>query len=762
VNDPSGSVRDPYVDYDGRRILFSYRRSGSEYFHLYEIQSDGSGLKQLTDGPWDDIEPCYAPDGNIIFGSSRARRWVPCNDIQVATIYWCDADGNNIRMLSPNVENDNTPWPLTDGRILYERWEYVDRSQMHFHHLWVMNPDGTNQMVYYGNMHPRHAFLDAKPIPGSDNIVMIQSPEHGETEHRGAVSILDPKGGPDDLSANRVIANGSFRDPYPLSPDSILVVDNDRLFLMNGNGDRQELYRLGGELGDGSWLNEPRPLRPRPREPVIPSRVDLTKTTGTLILMDTYIGRNMRGVNRGDIKKLLIMEILPKPVNFEGQMWPITVWGSFFIKRIIGTVPVEADGSAHMELPANRALQFAVLDQDDLAVKYMCSFLSVAPGEVTTCIGCHEDRTMAVPNMPVIQALQRPASRPEPIANMPEIFDYPRDIQPIWDRHCLDCHGTEQYDGRMLMTGDQGRQYTHSYYMLHSRMQVADGRDLARGNYPPRTIGSAGSPLINKVDGSHYNVQLSAQELRLVKLWIDASGTFAGTYGALATGEISGNWSSVDAARDVMERRCNGCHRDDMRLPSSPTEKNAISPPGNTGSIGYGETYSDRYPDSPGWQWAPAHEWTPPWVEPYGDGSLRIGSYEWMKRYAEPRLQFASDIIYNLSYPEQSVQLLAPLARSAGGYGICGDIFTSTGDEDFQRLLRCIQDARQRLLDIGRFNMPDFRPRRMYISEMKRWGVLPESFDLDGPIDVYETDRQYWESLYPGPYPVTTSVVRRK
>jgi Tol biopolymer transport system component len=152
-DDPDGSIRDPQVHYDGDKILFSYRPGGTDYFHLYEINVDGGGLRQLTSGPHDDIEPTYLPSGQIMFCSSRSDRWVPCWYSQVAILYISDGDGKNIQPISANIEHDNTPWPLPDGRVIYERWEYVDRSRVAFHHLWTANPDGTGQMVFYGNQH---------------------------------------------------------------------------------------------------------------------------------------------------------------------------------------------------------------------------------------------------------------------------------------------------------------------------------------------------------------------------------------------------------------------------------------------------------------------------------------------------------------------------------------------------------------------------------------------------------------------------------
>jgi Tol biopolymer transport system component len=178
-HDERGGIRDPQLHYNGKKILMSYRPGGTHVFHLYEIDIDGTNLRQLTDGIYDDIEPTYCPDGTIIFCSARCKRFVNCWHTPVATLYRCDADGQNVRLLSSNNDHDNTPWLLPDGRVLYMRWEYVDRSQVDYHHLWTMNPDGSQQMVYFGNQHPGIAMLDAKSIPGTDNIVSIFSPGHG-------------------------------------------------------------------------------------------------------------------------------------------------------------------------------------------------------------------------------------------------------------------------------------------------------------------------------------------------------------------------------------------------------------------------------------------------------------------------------------------------------------------------------------------------------------------------------------------------------
>jgi len=719
---PEGTVRDPQVHYDGSKILFSYRKAGSENFHLYEINADGSGLRQLTDGPYDDIEPTYLPDGAIVFCSTRCKRWVGCWLTHVAILYRCDADGDNIRPISSNNEHENTPWPLPDGRVLYQRWEYVDRSQVHYHHLWTTNPDGTGQMVYYGNLHPGTVMIDAKPIGNTEKVVAVFSPGHGQREHNGEITIVTPKAGPDTkASARRVSRGANYRDPYPFSEDCFLVAQGPRLLVMNGRGETKEIYHLPPELVQaGVQCHEPRPLRPRPRERVIPTRVSLTETTGRLLLTDVYNGRQMEGVKRGEIKKLLVLETLPAPIHYSGGMEPISYGGTFIIERILGTVPIEPDGSAFMEVPAMRSLFFVALDENNNSVKRMQSFLMVSPGETTGCVGCHEQRTRTPVNRGrnTLQAARRPPSKITPISGIPEVFDFPRDIQPILNKHCVGCHGYEATPavllreneaagggpraGGVILIGDRGPIYSHSYYNLTVQRQFADGRNLPKSNLPPRSIGTSVSPLMKKLDGSHYSVKAMPHEQDMVRYWIEAGAPYPGTYAALGSGMIGGygenkqdisdrQWPSSIAAAEVVQRRCAHCHNKSLSLPR------ALS-----------------------------------------DGHLR-------------------HLVYNLTHPEKSLILLAPLSSEAGGYGLCRHrgkpdesvtVFADTNDPDYQKILALCSAGKKHLEHIKRFDMPDFRPLPSYVREMKRYGILPKDLAADADIDVYVTDRAYWQSLW--------------
>ena len=747
LEDRAGGIRDPQVHYDGQRILFSYRKAGTHNYHLYEIRADGTGLRQITDGPWDDLEPAWLPDGGIVFCSSRCKRYVACWLAPVATLYRCNADGSDLRMLSSNSVTENTPAVLPDGRVLYTRWEYVNRDPVVFHHLWSMGPDGAGQQVYFGNQAPGGVFIDGQPIPGTRSIVFINSPGHGQNEHAGHVVIASEAGGPNAKWAVKQITSSSqFRDPYPISPSEFLVAQGSQLLLLNDAGQTSVIYN-GPQM-----VHEPRPLLSRPREPVIPSSADLTQASATLFVQDVHAGRNMAGLKRGQIKKLLVMEDLPKPANYHGGgSTPIGNGGTSTLKRLLGTVPVEEDGSACFEVPPLRSIYVALLDEQDRSVKQMRSFVTLQPGETRSCVGCHDTRTQSPAlSRELTAATHRAPSRIQPIASVPEIMDFPRDIQPILDRHCTKCHNPEDRKGGVVLTADRGPVYSLSYYELFLRLQIADnsqgsghgaGRPL--GNDPPFTTYSSASPLMKKIDGTHHDTKLTDAERTLVRLWIDTAAQYAGTYAAYGTGQIGGwwrlnentremadAWPSTPPAREAMERRCGACHAGTM----------------------------------------PRHVTDVVNTDGYGD----------MESWERPLSRFSRHHIFNLTRPEKSLALLSPLARAAGGYAegapppakkianshvipppdvVHPVIFASKDDPDFQKILVHLQAAGARLDEIKRFDMPGFRPRAEYVREMKRFGVLPASFDdAKDPINAYETDRKYWESMWfrpvnPPPHP---------
>ena len=748
LDDPRGGVRDPQVSYDGKKVLFSYRPGGTEQYHLHEMELDAvtdpksevrsSKLKQLTSGPFDDLEAAYLPDGGIVFVSSRCKRWVNCWLTQVAVLHRCDADGSNIRALSSNNEHDNTPWPLPDGRILYTRWEYVDRSQVHFHHLWATNPDGTSQMTWFGNLHPGITMIDAKPIAGTDRIVASFSPGHGQREHDGVVTVVDPKGGPDAKEFARSISKGAhFRDPWAFSEDCFLAATGSSLVVMDGKGRTEEVLKLPREdLAAKLECHEPRPLVRRRREPVIQPRVKAEETTGRMLLADVNHGRNMTGVKAGEIKKLLVLETLPMPIHYTGGMEPISYGGTFTLERILGTVPVEKDGSAYFEVPALRSVFFVALDERDLSVKRMQSFTSVQPGETMSCVGCHEHRSQTPrTDFHTTLAVRKAPTKIEPVRDVPDVIDFPRDVQPVLTTLCGDCHGYEKTArggpraGRLLLTGDRGPLYSHSYYMLTIARLFADGRNRPKSNYDPRTLGSSASRLLTMLDGSHHGVQASAQQKKMLRLWIETGAAYPGTYAALGCGMIGNyaennqvntgaDWPETKAAAKLIQERCTSCHeKPSRRLPLTLADERGVS--------------------------------------------------FWQPSLDDPRLLTSRHIVFNLSRPEKSLMLLAPLAKEAGGWGLCanvqresasrsksgttGAVFATAADPGYQGILAMINAGRNFVERNKRFDMTGFVPRGDWFREMKRYGLVPQCVKPEEVTDVYTIEQDYWRSLWHQP-----------
>ncbi len=396
-------------------------------------------------------------------------------------------------------------------------------------------------------------------------------------------------------------------------------------------------------------------------------------------------------------------------------MEPLSYGGTFTMERILGTFPVEADGSAYAELPALRSLIFVALDENDLSVKRMQSFVTLQPGERQGCVGCHEQRVTAPLKTfsSTLTALKREASRLAPIEGVPEVIDFPHDIQPIFNQRCLDCHDYDKRKGGVILTGDRGPYYTHSYYQLFADNQVVDGRNLPVSNLDPRTIGSSASPLMKKIDGSHHDVKVTDRETKLIRLWIETGAPHAGTYAALGSGQFGAyyanrldrrdlEWPSMQASVTAMGKRCGSCHVDEMKLPTSPSDDLGKQP------------------------------WIP--LEPN-----------------DPRRTYSRHLLYNLTRPEKSLILLAALSSEAGGYAD-GEkheiVFKRVGDPDYQAMLAAIRDAKSWLDENKRFDMPGFRPRDEYVREMKRYGVIAESIGEDDPIDYYAAEEKYWRSLW--------------
>lgn len=773
--DPEGNVRDPQIHYDARKLVFAYLPKGKRHYSLYEINLDGSGLKQLTGqgedvspgmadyatySPpgWDDFEPTYLPDGRIIFCSTRANRYVQCWMTQVATLHKCEADGSDVRALSANVEHDNTPWVLANGQVAYMRWEYVDRFHMGYHHLWSMNPDGTRQMVLYGNQISHGTILAPKPVPRSAKLVVTWSPGHGMREHYGKIAIIDPRLGPDDPRGVQYISKDNIHcDPWAFSERHFLAANKTAIELVNGQGETEVLYRLPDELAKaGYWIGEPRPVIERPREPVIADQIDPAADHGTLALANIYKGRKMAGIKPGTIKNLLIYEVLPKPINYSGAMSEMSAGGTFSVERLIGSVPVSAEGSAYFKLPPLRSFLFLAMDEKGHCVKRMHSFTSVMPGETTTCIGCHEKRTeapSAEDRDSLVRLLRTRPVDPEPVAGVPEIFDFLRDIQPILDKHCLECHNHDREEGGFNISGHWGPLYPIGYIQMSWRQLFGDNRIIlpysehSKSNFEPYEIGTGSSRLLKLIEEGHQGVNMPQSEQKVIRHWLDAGANHAGTYAVNSHGTIGyylhsvnvrndKDWPETEKLVEVMNRRCDRCH--------APTDADK--------QIG---TYK-----------LPAHFY----IRYYPPDEFQKNRYV-AHTMSEDGGRFNRHLIYNLSYPELSKAARAPLAKEAGGLGVCearsGEpVFKDKADADYAAIVAAIARGRRHILEENnRFSMinpspnngPDcpvrYVPRRDYVREMIRYGVLPADHDFAASVDPFEMDKAYWKTFWYVPKP---------
>ncbi|MBT4820972.1 MAG: hypothetical protein HON70_35005, partial [Lentisphaerae bacterium] len=487
----AGSYLSPDLSFDGRQVAFAYTEcEGStvhEYhvdhsrghwdrgrcYHIFKANVDGSGLLQLTDGTWNDFDPCWMPSGRLAFVSERRGGYLRCGrSCPTYTLFDMAADGAGLRCLSPHETNEWHPSVTHDGRIIWTRWDYVDRHGCVAHTPWITTADGSDPRPLHGNYAPRHGRpdmeLDVRAVPSSHKYLATAAPHHGQAF--GSLILIDPRVPDDDGMGpvKRVTPEVRFPEtqggrevygsPWPLSDDYYLCAydadmtratrggrGNYGIYLVDSFGNRELIYR-DPEIAS----HNPIPLRPRllpPAVPVASARPaegdDLTATVG---VMDVY--NSSRVWPEGtQIKALRVYQILPlsvasaKTPHNTGVQVPQGSDSINLARMVLGTVPVEPDGSAHFTVPAGKELYFQALDEHGLAVTSMRSATHFQPGERAICHGCHEPRPGAPASVRRLTlATQRPPSRPKPDVDGTNPFSYPRLVQPVLDRHCVGCH----------------------------------------------------------------------------------------------------------------------------------------------------------------------------------------------------------------------------------------------------------------------------------------------------------------------------------
>jgi formylglycine-generating enzyme required for sulfatase activity len=580
---PAAFVGDVDLHAEADRLLFSSVAANGRW-QIFEVRVDGSGLRQVTPGTEEDVDNydgCYLPDDRILFTSTRAYVSVPCvnGSSRVANLFRMNADGTEIRQLCFDQEHNWCPTIMNDGRVLYTRWEYTDTPHTHSRLLFRMNPDGTQQMEYYGsNSYWPNAMFYTRPIPGSPTqVVTIVSGHHG-VRRMGELVILDPQRGRHEadgavqripgfgrkvepLIEDNLVDNSwpKFLHPFPLG-DAAQPEAAGRYFLVACQPSAESLW--GIYLVDvfdnlvllreepGFALLEPLPLRPTPRPPVIPDKVDLKRREAIVQVTDVYRGPGLAGVPRGTVKRLRLFSYSFGYPDMGGPQGVVGMEGPWDIRRMLGTVPVAEDGSAHFRVPANTPIAVQPLDADGRAVQLMRSWFTGMPGEVVTCVGCHESQNTGSPNLRTLAA----AREPEEIApwrGPARGYSFAREVQPVLDQYCLGCHngspGTDgpglvdlrgtvaitDYDSRYHFGGADAGRFSVGYANLQ-RFVRRPGLESDYHLLTPMEFHASTTELAQMLTTGHHGVVLGAEAWDRLNTWIDLNAPYHGSWLTIA------------------------------------------------------------------------------------------------------------------------------------------------------------------------------------------------------------------------------------
>ena len=657
-----GVVFNLELSYDARTILFSWMsldKDARDSFHLYEIGVDGQHLRQLTTGRYLDVSATYLPGGDICFVSTRCESYSMCQPAPACALFIMKADGRNIRRIEFSTLGDYSPSVLSDGRILFMRWEYNDRSIFTRQKLWTINPDGTSVRLYYGNtLTSPNVLWQARQIPCSEKVVCTLAPHHGTPT--GAIGLVDKRRGIENPAALTNLTPSihfpitadpnwvpgdkpypwAYLDPWPLDENRQLVAyggpdpapglpDRYRLVLLEPGERRTVLC----EDPQYSCFN-PIPCHPRVPPPVLPRLAESGKKTGTFILQDVY--RGLTCVPRGAVKELRVLSQVPKPCNMRGKRAydhdPLIGRGTYYVKHDYGTVPVDADGSACFNAPSGVELYFEALDACGKELFRMASVTQLMPGEVQGCVGCHEPRdSSANPSPPL--AMKRPPVdiTPPPWGAGP--VDFVKQVQPVLDRYCVSCHSGPDPKG-IDLSNDKSRFFN----MAYDNLTVPKWADFYWNNtagtavLQPMSSGSYVSGLTKLIEARHVQVNVDDTGRRAIYAWIDANVPYYGTYDNTRPGS--------EGSRDI---------------------------------------------------------WTGPW-------------FQEVTRLLEGGKRMASgESFINLTHPEWSRVLVDHLPKNKGGRGI-EPAFTGPDDPGYQAALAAIRQGQKALNDKPRIDMPGAIP----------------------------------------------------
>ncbi|OHB80483.1 MAG: hypothetical protein A2V98_07325 [Planctomycetes bacterium RBG_16_64_12] len=585
---PEGNIIRPDVSYDGRKVLFAHCKYYPDvhgmvdkldkskipedaFYHLYEMNLDGTGLRRLTRGKYDDFDGRYLPSGEIVFLSTRRGQHIQCGresaaatidaelgdsyvrcggdpyrPVAVYTLHVMDADGGDLRQISPFEMFEWTPSVDHHGQILYSRWDYIDRDNMPYMSLWATMPDGANARAVFGNYTPSpHCVFEPRAIPNSRKIIFTASAHHANTA--GSLVLLDPNVGCDGNAPMKRLTpevpfpeveawpNTYFVNPYPFSEEHYLVTWSDQPLLNPGQpiGAAAMGIYLFDALGNLNLIYRdptiscmyPLPIRPRPKPPnVTPVARWDAEQEGQVLVLDVYEG--LETIPRGTVRKLRLVGIPAKthPVmNFPVMGLTRDDPGKF----VMGTVPVEPDGSAFFRVPSGVIFFLQALDQRDMAVQTMRSATYVQPGQKYTCVGCHEPRNTAPPNVHPTAARREPSK----IALGPEgswPLDFQALVQPVMEKHCVACHKPGTEGEKFDLTAEKSYDSLVSYGDPSLTTHVMTF--YRQGFSTPGACAAKMNPLVGLIDRGHYEVKLAPDDWARLVTWMDTYGQRRGSF----------------------------------------------------------------------------------------------------------------------------------------------------------------------------------------------------------------------------------------
>jgi len=554
------SVADLLLHWDGERILFSATDERKRW-NVYEVKTDGTAFRKVINNEEPDLEffdATYLPDGRFVAVSNIGYQGVPCvsGGDAVGNLVSYDPKTNALRRMTFDQDANWHPTVMNNGRLMYVRWEYTDLTHYCSRMVMHSNPDGTAARALYGSgsWFPNSTF-DVKPIPGGNtSFVGIISGHHG-VARAGRMITFDPaksrkeeKGMTNEFPFSKrpiipivkdEMVNGvwpQFIKPYPL---------DDKYFLVASKLNPQSLWgiylidvfdnmTLIAEY-EGEGLIQPILVRKRPVPPVIPDKIRTGDKTATIFIQDIYEGEGLPGVPRGTIKQLRVLAYeyayMKSPSDHTAQ----GIQSGWDIKRLLGTVSVEEDGSAIFKVPANTPISLQPLDSEGRAVQWMRSWFTAMPGEVVSCVGCHEDQnSMPMPKR-VLASMKAPSQISKPEGGV-RSFTFDLEIQPILDRACVSCHAEKSkldFRGGIKVESSPSNKghmkLSTSYLALHPYVN-RQGPEADIAVMKPYEYHASTSEVVKILKRGHHNVQLAENEWRTLYNWIDFNAPYHGAF----------------------------------------------------------------------------------------------------------------------------------------------------------------------------------------------------------------------------------------